>query len=130
MEFPIAKPSLDSLHSVSPATPKRACSHDLPCCLMTAIESHLALLYQCYNSPVLLLPLSSLQTFEFGMSSLQTLEYRMSSFVTRNSKCHHCKQLNSEYEHLNTECYHSEHLILSSLNTEYHHFIPLNSECH
>ena len=53
MEFPIAKPSLDSLHSLSPATPKRACSHDLPCCHTTAIESHLALLYRCYNSQVL-----------------------------------------------------------------------------
>ena len=92
MEFPIAKPSLDSLHSLSPATPKRACSHDLPGCHTTAIESHLALLYRCYNSQVLLLLMFSVQTFEFRMSPLQIFEFRMSSLLT-------------------FECYHSEHLI-------------------
>ena len=100
MEFPTAKPSLDSLHSVSPATPKRACSHDLPCCLMTAIESHLALLYQCYNSLVITVftPNIWIQNVitpnigisnviirytEFQMSSLQTTEFRIWTFEYR-----------------------------------------------
>lgn len=44
---------------LSPATPKRLCSHYLPCRRMVAIESHLALLYQWCNSQILLLPMLS-----------------------------------------------------------------------
>ena len=44
---------------LSPATPKRSCSHDLLCRHMIAVESHLALLYHLCNSQILLLPMLS-----------------------------------------------------------------------